>query len=225
MRAPISIIIPTLDAADGLAETIPSLIEGLEAGLVRELILSDGGSSDATRAVADAAGAVWLSTPSSSRAARLRLGAEAARGDWLLFLKAGTALSKGWNQDFRSALGAPGAYHFDLRFHGRGVLPCVAAGLANLRARLRLPHGEHGLLIDRATYESVGGYPDLPLMEDVAIARALGSRLCRLPVDAETCPRPYARQGWVRPGLRNTLNLMRYLGGTDPAALRGAFRG
>ncbi|WP_143520936.1 glycosyltransferase, partial [Puniceibacterium antarcticum] len=74
MRAPISIILPTLDARDGLAETIPSLMEGLEAGLVRELILSDGGSTDATRAVADAAGAIWLSAP-VARAQRLRRGA------------------------------------------------------------------------------------------------------------------------------------------------------
>ncbi len=224
MRAPISIIIPTLDAADGLAETIPPLMEGLEAGLVRELILSDGGSRDATRAVADAAGAVWLSLP-ASRALRLRRGAEAAQGDWLLFLDPGMALSSGWSRDVAPALGSPGAYHFRLRFRGRGVLPQVAAGVANLRARLRLPQGEHGLLIDRATYDAVGGYPDQPLMEDIAIARTLGSRLSLLPVQAETCPRSYSRQGWLRRGTRNSLNLMRYLAGTDPGALRGAYRG
>ncbi|SNR25647.1 glycosyltransferase [Puniceibacterium sediminis] len=224
MRAPISIIIPTLDAADGLTVTIPSLMEGLEAGLVRELILSDGGSTDATRAVADAAGAVWLTAP-VSRSVRLRRGADAARGDWLMFLESGTALSKGWARDLGEVLQTPGAHHFRLRFHGRALFPRMAAGVANLRAGMRLPDREHGLLIDRATYDAVGGYPDLPLMEDVAIARALGARLGSLPVYAETCPRTYAEAGWLRRGTRNTVNLVRYLGGTDPAALHGAYRG
>lgn len=219
MRAPISIIIPTLDAADGLAETIPALIEGLEAGLVRELILSDGGSGDATHAVADAAGAVWLSLP-ATRALRLRRGAEAAQGDWLLFLTAGAVLSEGWSREVAAVLAAPGAYHFQLRFRGRGLLPGAVAGLANLRARLRLPLGEHGLLIDRATYDAVGGYPEVPQLEDLAIARALGKRLVGLPIVAETCPRAFLQPGWLRRGGCATLNLVRFLSGADPKTLK-----
>ncbi|MGY9045976.1 MAG: glycosyltransferase [Rhodobacterales bacterium] len=213
MRAPISIILPTLDARDGLAETIPSLMEGLEAGLVRELILSDGGSTDATRAVADAAGAIWLSAP-VARAQRLRRGADAARGEWLMFLEPGVVLSPGWTQDLRAALKTPGAHHFRLRLRGKGLLPRIVGTWANLRAARRLPDPEHGLLIHRSLYDAAGGHPDLPLpdvhlAEDIALARALGARFTSLPINAAISAAAYAPQGLVRREARTALSLLR----------------
>ena len=87
MRAPISVIIPTLDAAEVLPGCLSALMEGLEAGLIRELILSDGGSSDATGALGQAWGAQVLHGD-ATRGGQLRRGCAAAQGDWLLILHA-----------------------------------------------------------------------------------------------------------------------------------------
>ncbi|KMK66126.1 glycosyltransferase [Puniceibacterium sp. IMCC21224] len=186
MRAPITVIIPTLDAERVLPATMSALMEGLEAGLIRELVLSDGGSMDTTPDLADAAGAVWITGP-RSRGGQLRRGAEVARGDWLLFLRAGMVLHPGWAKEMRAAISEPGAYYFYLRLGGRGAWPKLRAGWANLRARVfGLAYGNQGLLIDIATYGTTGGFADAPRFEDVAMARALSGRLRSLPVTAET---------------------------------------
>lgn len=105
----------------------------------------------------------------------------------------------------------------------------VTAGWANLRARLfGLPYGDQGgLVLPRALYEDVGGVPDLPpLMEDVAMARALrGGRLVALDADAATSATRYEKAGWIKRGTRNLWTLTRYLMGADPEALaRGGYR-
>ncbi|MFN3208761.1 MAG: glycosyltransferase, partial [Roseovarius sp.] len=79
MRAKLSVVMPTLDAETGLARSLPALAEGLEAGLIRELVISDGGSADATPRIAEAAGAVLVSG-AASRGGQLRRGAAAAQG-------------------------------------------------------------------------------------------------------------------------------------------------
>ena len=84
MRAPLSIVIPTLNAQTMLPETLASLMEGVEAGLVRELIISDGGSVDDTQTIATEVGAQWITGP-ASRGAQLARGGHAAKGEWLLF--------------------------------------------------------------------------------------------------------------------------------------------
>jgi hypothetical protein len=95
----------------------------------------------------------------------------------------------------------------------------AVAAWANLRSRLGLPYGDQGLLLPRALYQSVGGYPDQPLMEDVALARALRGHLLGLEVTAVTSADKYARQGWLRRGARNLWTLIRYFAGVAPAKL------
>ncbi|CUH81484.1 TIGR04283 family arsenosugar biosynthesis glycosyltransferase [Tropicibacter naphthalenivorans] len=224
MRAPISVILPTLNAADHLPACLNSLGEGLAEGLIRELILSDGGSTDATLQIAQSAGAEVVTGP-ASRGGQLRRGAEAAQGEWLLILHADSVLAPGWAEAVLRALPTPGAYHFRLRFDAGGVASLMVAAWANARARrFHLPYGDQGLLIDRATYEAAGGYADMPLMEDVALARALGARLQELPAEIVTSAEKYQRQGWLRRGGRNLLTLARYLMGADPAKLAQAYR-
>ncbi len=220
MTAPISIVIPTLNAATVLPGTLAPLVAGVAEGIVRELVVSDGGSTDATCEVAEATGAVVVEGP-AGRGGQLRRGAAAARGAWLLFLHADTHLSPDWVGAAAAHLSRPDtAGYFRLAFRADGLAPRVVAGWANLRAdMLGLPYGDQGLLISRALYDHVGGYPDIPLMEDVALARALRGRLCRLPATAETSAARYEAEGWVHRGARNLSTVALYFAGRDPAQL------
>lgn len=225
MPAPISVIIPTLNAAPALGPTLAVLVEGLEAGLIRELILSDGGSHDAIAGVAEAAGAKLL-CGAASRGGQLRRGAEAAKGDWLLFLHADTGLSPGWASDVTRHLqaGPELAACFSLRFRASGLAPRIVAGWANLRTRMfSLPYGDQGLLVSRRLYDSVGGFRDMPLMEDVAIARALRGRIRLLSATGSTDASRYQADGWFRRGAFNLSTLIRYFQGIEPAELAARY--
>jgi len=224
MRARLSVVIPTRDAEAGLRRSLPALTEGLAAGLVRELVVSDGGSRDGTLRIAAAAGATVVEgTP--SRGAQLRRGAGVARGEWLLFLHADTVLPEGWSACVGAHLPTGRPAHFRLRFDHDGLAARIVAGWANLRARLlRLPYGDQGLLISRAEYDALGGFKDIPLMEDVAMARALGRRLTVLPLTVTTSATRYLRDGWLRRGARNLWLLLRYLCGADPVRLAARYR-
>ena len=220
MRAPLSIVIPVLNAEGELPLALASLMEGLEAGVLRELVVSDGDSSDGSCAMAEAAGAVVV-RGSAGRGGQMARGAEAAGGAWLLFLHADTVLSDGWAEIVAAHIASDQrAGYFRLRFRAEGFWPWFVAGWANLRSRLfGLPYGDQGLLISRALYDAVGGFADMPLMEDVAMARALKGRLRALPVEVVTSAARYQQAGWARQSARNLWRLVRYLAGVDPAKL------
>lgn len=224
MPAKISIIIPTLNAETSLPRCLEALMEGLPAGLIRELIISDGGSGDATCAIADEAGATLISGP-ASRGGQLRRGCGAAQGDWLLVLHADTVLAPGWSGIVADHIAASGqGACFRLAFNAPGLAPAWIAGWANLRSRwFGLPYGDQGLLLRRGMYARAGGYPDQPLMEDVALVRAL-PQLVVLPVRAVTGAERYQRGGWMRRGARNLWTLLRYFAGADPARLAESYR-
>lgn len=220
MRAPLSVVIPTLNAEPMLPHALSALGEGLQAGLIREVIFADGGSVDGTAALAAAAGAE-LVTGTPGRGTQLAAGCAAAQGDWLLVLHADTALQDGWAQVTLAHLNRPErAGYFRLAFRSEGVAPAWVAGWANWRAQVfGLPYGDQGLLISRALYDRVGGYQEIPLMEDVALARALKGRLVALDAVACTGAERYTREGWIRRGARNLATLVRYLLGARPADL------
>lgn len=226
MRAPISVIIPTLNAAAGLPLTLGSLGDGLAAGLIREVILSDGGSDDAIVEIAEAAGATLLTGP-PGRGGQMRRGAAAAKGDWLLFLHADSQLAAEWSASVISHLKdhPSKAGYFRLAFDQASFGARWTAAWANLRSRLfELPYGDQGLLIPRALYDEIGGVPDISLMEDVALARALRTRLIGLPATLTTSSEKYRRGGWFRRGAWNIWLLIRYLAGSDPEKLARLYR-
>ncbi|HHB81763.1 MAG TPA: glycosyltransferase [Aliiroseovarius sp.] len=225
MRAPISVVIPTLNAEEALPYALSTLGEGLEAGLIRELLIADGGSCDATLKLAGAAGAEVVNG-AQGRGAQIAAGCAAAQGDWLLILHADSALQPGWAGAVLAALSTPEmAGYFRLSFRARGPGARLVAGWANFRARrLGLPFGDQGLLISRALLERVGGYPSLELMEDVAIARALSGRLVALDAALCTGAERYTAEGWLRRGARNITLQIRFLLGADPAALARSYR-
>lgn len=224
MRAPISVVIPVLNGENALPGCAAALMEGVEAGLIRELVVSDGGSQDATRTLAEDLGAVWIEG-APSRGGQLRRGCAAARGDWLLVIHADTQLHAGWSEAVAAHLGQQSAGYFRLRFASGGVAARIVAGWANLRARfLGLPYGDQGLLISRALYDQIGGFEDIPLMEDVAMARALKGRLDKLEGVAVTSAEKYLRQGWFRRGGRNLWTLLRYFAGVAPEQLAREYK-
>lgn len=210
MTAPLSVIIPTLNAADRLGPSLGALADGIFDGLIREVILTDGGSDDGISTVADTVGAKLIVGP-KGRGTQLRAGAGAATGDWLLFLHADTVLGAGWGAATRAHIEryADQAGYFRLRFDDDGPMARLTSGWANLRSRIfGLPYGDQGLLISRRLYDSVGGFPDLPLMEDVDLVLRIGRRRMRmLPVSGVTSAERYVRDGWLRRGLRNLITL------------------
>jgi rSAM/selenodomain-associated transferase 2 len=227
MPAPLSIIIPALNAESVLPLCLSSLMPGLEAGLIREVILVDGGSEDQTRRLAEGAGATVVSAPKTGRAAQLRHGAERARGDWFLFLHADTALSRDWAERAKSHIAErpSNAAAFTLAYRSDHPMAKVIARRANWRSRtLGLPYGDQGLLISRKFYGEIGGYPDTPFMEDVQIIRAVGKkRLSILSAEARTDASKYERDGWRKRSWRNAFLITRYLLGATPEKLAKSY--
>lgn len=222
MSAPISVIIPTFEAASRIGPCLAALAHGAFDGMIAELIIADGGSSDDIATLADGVGARLVQAP-RGRGTQLAAGADAARADWLFFLHADTVLGESWPTAVRAHIeGGPGkAAHARLAFESAEPMARMTAGWANLRARMfGLPYGDQGLLIHRTLYRSVGGYPAIPLMEDVAIVRRIGRRRLRqLDTTATTDAERYRRDGWIRRGARNLGTLALYLMGRDPARL------
>lgn len=227
MPAPLSIIIPAFNSEEVLSICLGSLMPGLEAGLLREVILVDGGSDDQSRRVAEGAGAVVLQAPETGRASQLRHGFEHARGDWLLFLHADTALSRDWAERVKSHLTErrDKAAAFTLAYRSDHPMAKVIARRANWRARtLGLPYGDQGLLISRKLYHEVGGYPETPFMEDVQMVRAIGKqRLSLLSAEARTDASKYERDGWRKRSWRNAYLITRYLLGANPEKLAKSY--
>jgi rSAM/selenodomain-associated transferase 2 len=214
----ISVVIPTLNAERHLARTLTALVPAAVDGLVREVIVADGGSSDATAAIADAAGATFIAAE-RGRGQQMRAGARAARSRWLLFLHADTVLQPPWDEeavrfiravDQGDAPDSAGIFHFALDDSGIWAR-CLEAAV-HLRSRImRLPYGDQGLLISRRLYDEVGGFQPLALMEDVEMVRRLGGRrITALRANALTSARRYRTEGYGRRTLRNLACLMLY---------------
>ena len=217
----LSVIIPALDAAADLPAALAALDAARQGGPVGEVILVDGGSVDATAAVAAAAGCRVLRT-GRGRGPQLVAGAAAAAGDWLLFLHADTVMAADWAaaaRDFMAtAANAERAavFTFALDDDARGAW--LLERIVDWRFRLlALPYGDQGLLIARGFYERLGGFRPLPLMEDVDLVRRIGRRrLVRLPAVAVTSAKRYRRSGYLVRTARNFGCLGLYLLGVPP---------
>ena len=227
MRAPVSVIIPTLNDADRIMPCLLALTDGVVRGIIRDVVLADGGSDDEISDLADGFGATFVQAP-RGRGAQLAAGARHAKGEWLLFLHADTVPEPPWIDAVRHHCDTlpNSAGYFHLAFASSHWMAPMVAGWANMRSRLaRLPYGDQGLLIHAKHYQAIGGHPEIPLMEDVAIARMIGRRLRPIGAIARTSAARYEKNGWVSQGASNTLRLARYLAGTNPETLARGYDG
>jgi hypothetical protein len=162
----LSVVIATQDSERALLPTLSALVAGAAAGIVREVIVADAGSVDATATVADAAGCRFLSS-ALPRGARLKAAAQAARAPWLMFLAPGTVPDVTWVDEARRFIeqaelrGCAGTYAAVFRPGSAAFRPTLIEALALLWAALGGgPSTGQGLLIAKSLYHSIGGHPD-----------------------------------------------------------------
>lgn len=223
----ISVVIPTLNAGQTLGPTLAALVPAVVEGIVQEAIIADGGSSDETLAIADAAGTRIVTAP-RGRGSQLRAGAAAARGEWLLFLHGDTSLEPGWEaeaekfmRDVASGRRPQAAAAFRFALDDDGWMPRLMERLVGLRCLFfALPYGDQGLLVPRTLYARLGGFRPVPLMEDVDFVRRLKRReRVMLRSRAVTSGLRYRHDGYVLRPLRNLLCLGLYYLRVPPRVL------
>jgi len=216
----LSVIIPTLNAEVTLPRVLSALIPAAVHGLVREVIIVDGGSDDATANIAEATGAKFMHA-ARGRGSQMQAGAKAAKGSWLFFLHADTILEHGWDGEVEKffehvsagRFGSPevaAAFRFTLDDFS-GTARFLERIVALRCALFRLPYGDQGLLVNRRLYDRLGGFRSLPLMEDVDLVRRIGRRrLVMLRSQAVTSPERYVKSGYLARMLRNAFCLTLY---------------
>ena len=204
-----SVVIPALDEEPWIERAIASVAEA------DQVIVADGGSQDGTRERARSRGALVIEAP-RGRGVQLREGALRATGDWLVFLHADTRLEAGWAAALESLPAGivGGAFRFALDSARASYRALEAAVRARCRV-FQMPYGDQAIFARRWAYQAAGGFPRLPIMEDVDFV----SRLRRVGplafprVRAFTSPRRYEQAGLVRATLRNWWVLGLYAAG------------
>lgn len=219
---PVSVIIPTLNEAAGLA----ALLEALRVQKPHEIIVADGGSTDATQEAARRAD-LFLTAP-RGRAAQLNAGAARATGDVLLFLHADCTPEVGALEQAERCLRRRGvaAGCFTMRVQAAGALFRWIDCVATARVRLAgLVYGDQGLFLRRDLFERLGGFPPLRFLEDVAFSRKLrrSGRIVVAPARILVSPRRWQRTGVLRQTLRNWTLLCLWAAGAHPDRLASSY--
>ncbi len=220
----ISVIIPALNEAENITKTIESAKP--EA---KELLVVDGGSTDGTVAVAEAAGArVVNAVP--CRARQMNRGAEAAVGDVLLFLHADTTLPQNYGSAVERALYSRGvaAGAFSLAIDAAKAKYRLVERIVAFRSRRNgLPYGDQAIFVRAKTFAENGGFSDMPIMEDYEFMRRIrcSGRIVILPQQAVTSSRGWQKLGVVRTAVVNFLIIVAYHFGVSPKRLACWYRG
>lgn len=215
----ISIIIPTINEAESLGPTLAGVVG--QPGV--EVIVADGGSHDQTVSLASAAGARVMDA-AAGRGSQQNAGARAAQGSILLFLHADTRLPEGFAAQVREALSLPGVVAGAFRFaiNGGGWRFRLLELCTNWRAAwLGLPYGDQALFLPASLFQTMGGFREIALLEDVDLVlrlRKIG-RITLLACPAHTSARRWKRLGFVRTTLINQLILLGFFCGFSPKRL------
>ena len=225
-RSAVSLVVPVLDEAGAIPQSLGPLQPLRGNGI--EVVVADGGSRDGTRRVARPLCDRLVHAP-RGRARQMNAGAGAASGRVLLFLHADTRLPPGWDRAVRDATGVQGREwgRFDVRLDGPHPMLRVVERAMNLRSRLSgIATGDQAIFVTRDAFRAAGGFPDIELMEDVALSRALRAR------SRPACLRERvvtSSRRWERGGIARTIVLMwrlrfEYALGADPGRLARMYR-
>lgn len=215
-----SIIIPTLNEAEGIKQCL-SALQTLK-GENSEIIVADGGSTDSTP---DRASPLCdkLTVTNTGRAKQMNAGAELAEGDILVFLHADTHLPEQALELIRQHLGERYVWgRFDIRLDGKPWMLKIIAFMMNWRSRLTgIATGDQCLFVTREVFFALGKYPDIALMEDIAMSQLLNSVSRPLCLSATVTS---SGRKWERQGVAKTIFLMwwlriRFFLGSDPEIL------
>mgnify|MGYP000962100327 FL=1 len=224
----VSVIVPVLHEAGRLDALIDHVRKTAGAEPV-EIILVDG-SPDGESIGTVTRGGVTLLTAPAGRARQMNAGAAAATGDFLLFLHADTRLPAGAFRRIAETLsdGRHGAGAFDLRYDSERPSMRIIARAACLRSRLtRIPYGDQAHFFRRDYFEAIGGYADIPFLEDVEIMRRIKrrrERICILPEPVVTSARRQQQEGVLACTVRNGVVVALYYAGMSPERLARFYR-
>ncbi|MEH2211718.1 TIGR04283 family arsenosugar biosynthesis glycosyltransferase [Nostoc sp.] len=214
--AKISIIIPAINEARNIKKAIATT----QGNINIEVIVIDGGSSDDTVAIAQSLNVKVISS-SPGRAVQMNAGAVAASGEILLFLHADTRLPTGFDEMIRTALQQPGivAGAFKLRIDASLLsLRWVEWGV-NVRSHFyQMPYGDQAIFLTKEIFQQIGGFPELPIMEDFELMRRLKriGRVVIIPTPVVTSARRWLQKGVLKTTLLNQIVIIAYLLGVSP---------
>lgn len=219
----ISIIVPVLNEEATIGATLDHLMRACPDC---EILVVDGGSTDQTADIAQRYARVLVSTP--GRGQQMNVGAAAAAGDILWFVHADTEVDPKADSQIRQALADPATIGggLTLAFHDSSLSLAIVAGLSNLRARtLHWIFGDQSLFVRRSVFESLGGFPVLPLMEDLEMSRRLNrcGRLVLLDAMSRTSARRFRDGGTWRVLWRMQCLKAGYLLGVPAAKLHARY--
>lgn len=222
----VSVIIPALNEASDIQQTIEAARRSYSQSEV-EIVVADGGSTDGTPDLVPEH-AILILAP-RGRGVQMNQGAAASHGAILAFCHADSQLPAGWREPLIDALGEPGVSGGTFQTL---ILP-EYGGLLRLRNHVQLltrwwgMFGDQVQFMRRETFEAIGGYPEIPLMEDVEMARALHQRgrLIRIPQRVTTSSRRFLERGPLRQILLNAWNIFRYVClGATPETIARSYR-
>jgi len=225
----VSIIIPVFHERERIGWLLEHLSQVTSCDPVEVIVVDGSWDQDTIGLIATRPDVITMASD-RGRARQMNAGASVARGDILLFLHADTELPPNGLRAIHSVMreGRCVGGAFELAINSPKRIFRILARWASLRSRItRIPYGDQAIFVRRDYFESIGGYADIPIMEDVELMRRIkkrGDRICILPQRALTSARRWEKEGFAYVNIRNTLLVLLYVLGVSPQKLAAFYR-